>query len=128
MGFEDESEEVSEASEEVEAQKIVIKLNNETSPLFTSRVRGTPGEDRQDFDELSETSFQLGLDVSRRAPMSLEEPSSGSSNETVGREVEQRVRSLTSKRNLLVRQRRLETDPDLLPDLLAAAQGPLTGK
>ena len=118
---EDDSDEVSEevseeVNEETEAQKIVIKLNNEAEPLLTSVVRGPPGEERQDnFDELSETSFQLGFDVTSRAPMSMEESSSGSSNETVERPVEQVGRSITSKRNLLVRQRRLDTD--LHPDV-----------
>ena len=137
----EEVEEVSEEAEEVqevqeaspEPQQIVIKLNNESEPLLTSIVvssRAAPVEDcpRENFDEISETSFQLGYDVTIRAPMSYEESTSDSSNETVGRMVEQPERSLSSRRKPLVRQRRL--DSDLHPDMtrkrhsLAASQSP----
>ena len=89
--------------------EIVIKLNNSSSPLLTCRAvqSSQPPPDQPDnYDELSETSFQLGYDVSLRAPMSHEETSSQSSVET------QEPRR--GRRNLLVRQSRLETD--LTPD------------
>ena len=87
----------------------MIKLNNSSSPLLTCRAvqSSQPPPDQPDnYDELSETSFQLGYDVSLRAPMSHEETSSQSSVET------QEPRR--GRRNLLVRQSRLETD--LTPD------------
>ena len=92
-----------------DGDEIVIKLNNSSSPLLTCRAvqSSQPPPDQPDnYDELSETSFQLGYDVSLRAPMSHEETSSQSSVET------QEPRR--GRRNLLVRQSRLETD--LTPD------------
>ena len=91
--------------------EIVIKLNNSNSPLLTCRAVQPvqPQPDQADnYDELSETSFQLGYDVSVRAPMSYEETSSQSSVETVDTRVG--VGRGRGRRNLLVRQSRLETD------------------
>ena len=98
--------------------EIVIKLNNSSSPLLTCRavhsvqVAPTPEEHQDNYDELSETSFQLGYDVSVRAPMSYEESSSESGS----------VETLACKpgpgrgrgrRNLLVRQSRLQAESEL---------------
>ena len=97
----------------------MIKLNNSSSPLLTCRavqsvqaVAPTPDPHQDNYDELSETSFQLGYDVSVRAPMSYEESSSESGS----------VETLACKpgpgrgrgrRNLLVRQSRLQAESEL---------------
>ena len=97
--------------------EIVIKLNNSSSPLLTCRavqsvqaVPPPPDQHQDNYDELSETSFQLGYDVSVRAPMSYEESSSESGS----------VETLACKpgpgrgrRNLLVRQSRLQAESEL---------------
>ena len=96
-----------------DGDEIVIKLNNSNSPLLTCRAvqpAQVQSDQPDNYDELSETSFQLGYDVSVRAPMSYEETSSQSSLETVDTRVGVGVGRGRGRRNLLVRQSRLETD------------------
>ena len=115
-----------------EKQQIVIKLNNEielTSILVNTQSLGqrlptsetTQQTDEVNqpaqtsdttYDEISETSFNIGNDITLVAP-----EDSSSSSETVGsREHEHAAVSQagTKKRNVLVRQRKL--DSDLHPD------------